>query len=84
MVFVWNEGKNRINRRKHGVSFETATTLFSDLRLLTVADLEHSAPGDERWFSVGLADSGAMLSLTYQWTELSASQDKVDLGAQSD
>jgi uncharacterized DUF497 family protein len=28
MVFAWDENKNRINRRKHGVSFETAARVF--------------------------------------------------------
>ena len=28
--WTWNENKNRINRRKHGLSFETATLVFED------------------------------------------------------
>jgi uncharacterized DUF497 family protein len=30
MVFAWDEKKNRINRRKHGISFETAARTFED------------------------------------------------------
>jgi uncharacterized DUF497 family protein len=30
MVFVWDEKKNRIYHRKHGVSFETAARIFED------------------------------------------------------
>jgi uncharacterized DUF497 family protein len=30
MIFVWDEGKNRINRRKHGVSFDAAIWVFAD------------------------------------------------------
>jgi uncharacterized DUF497 family protein len=41
--------------RKHGVSFELPATLFSDPRLLTVADLEHSA---WRYFSVKAEQKG--------------------------
>ena len=40
----------------------------NDPRLLTVADLEHSE-NEERWFSIGLASNGAMLSIAYLWSE---------------
>jgi len=30
MVFVWDEKKNHGNRRKHGLSFETAARTFED------------------------------------------------------
>jgi len=30
MQFEWDEGKNRINKRKHGVAFEEAQTVFFD------------------------------------------------------
>ena len=30
MAFTWDENKNRANRRKHGVSFEEASTAFYD------------------------------------------------------
>ena len=30
MHFVWNESKNKINKRKHKVSFEEAKTVFLD------------------------------------------------------
>jgi len=54
--------------RKHGVSFELASTVFNDQRLLTIADVEHSET-EERWFSIGLASNGAMLSIAYLWQE---------------
>ena len=50
--FEWDETKADANTRKHGVTFEVASTVFHDPRLLTVADLEHSDT-EERWFSVG-------------------------------
>ena len=30
MFGVWDENKNRINQRKHGVSFESAVRVFED------------------------------------------------------
>jgi uncharacterized DUF497 family protein len=30
MIFVWEENKDRINLRRHGVPFETAARVFED------------------------------------------------------
>jgi uncharacterized DUF497 family protein len=38
MVFAWDENKNRINRRKHGVAFETAARIFEDPNVLSYRD----------------------------------------------
>jgi uncharacterized protein len=51
MVFVWDENKARINRRKHGVSFETAARVFLDLR--AVSYLDRSVDKEERWHTIG-------------------------------
>ena len=67
--FEWDEDKAAANFLKHGVRFESAVTVFQDPRLLTIADVEHSSTGDERWFSVGMASTGAMLTIIYRWTE---------------
>jgi uncharacterized DUF497 family protein len=66
--FEWDPIKANANVRKHGVAFELARTVFNDERLLTVADLEHSET-DERWFSIGCASSGVMLSVVYLWSD---------------
>lgn len=65
--FEWDEAKADANARKHGVTFELVSTVFHDPRLLTVADLEHSDT-EERWFSVGCASNGVVLSLVYLWS----------------
>jgi uncharacterized protein len=76
--FQWDELKAAANVRKHGVSFELASTVFSDPRLFTVADLEHSEI-EERWFSIGRASNGAMLSIVYLWSESDPATIKVRL-----
>ena len=76
--FEWDEIKAAANLRKHGVSFELASTVFNDPRLLTVADLEHSET-EERWFSIGLAGNGAMLSIVYLWSESDPAATKIRL-----
>ena len=40
--FEWDEKKNRENRRKHGVSFEEARTVFYDDEAIEFYDDEHS------------------------------------------
>ena len=66
--FEWDEAKAATNLRKHGVAFELARTVFSDPRILTVADLEHSE-SEERWLSIGCASNGTILSIAYLWDE---------------
>lgn len=66
--FEWDEAKADANVRKHGVAFELAATVFHDPRLLTVADVEHGHT-EERWFSVGCASSGVVLSVVYLWSD---------------
>ena len=76
--FEWDELKAAANVRKHGVSFELASTVFNDPRLLSIADLEHSE-AEERWFSVGCASNGAMLSIVYVWSESDPATTKIRL-----
>jgi hypothetical protein len=37
-----------------------------DAHLLSIADLEHGE-NEERWFALGSASNGAVLSITYLW-----------------
>ena len=46
LEFEWHVGKARVNLKKHGVSFEEATTVFADPLSVTIADPEHSAEED--------------------------------------
>ncbi|HKS93752.1 MAG TPA: BrnT family toxin, partial [Gammaproteobacteria bacterium] len=46
--FEWDDRKSRLNRRKHGVSFEEAMTVFYDEYARLIDDPEHSE--DERRF----------------------------------
>ena len=42
----WDESKNASNIRKHGVSFDEASTVFSDPHALLRDDPDHSADED--------------------------------------
>jgi len=52
MRFEWDPHKAGVNRRKLGVSFETAACVFEDPRVLSALDTRYS---DERWYSIGMA-----------------------------
>ena len=52
--FSWDPAKSRSNRKKHGVSFEEARTVFFDEGALIAADPEHSADED-RFLIVGFS-----------------------------
>jgi len=50
--YEWDEPKNRLNQRKHGVSFELAALAFEDLRCLISFDREDEN-GEFRWHAIG-------------------------------
>lgn len=52
--FEWNEKKNVINQKKHGVSFEEAAIVFSDPIRYEMYDRKHSII-ERRWIVIGLA-----------------------------
>ena len=36
IIFEWDENKNRINKVKHGIDFETAILVFNDLQRIEI------------------------------------------------
>ena len=63
MEFAWDEGKNRINKRKHGVSFETAILVFDDPYHLTRQDRE--VDGEPRWQTIGVVNGVHLLLVAH-------------------
>ena len=51
MPWTWSAAKDRENRRKHGLSFETARLVFDDSQALSRVD---PYPHEERWQTVGV------------------------------
>ena len=60
MRFKWDPNKERRNKRKHGVGFQEATTVFGDALAVTVSDPDHSM-GEERLVTVGQSTAGRLL-----------------------
>ena len=56
IVFEWDDEKNRINKRKHHISFETAEKVFADDHRIEWFDEEHSAEED-RYITLGMVDN---------------------------
>ena len=53
LKFEWDEDKNRINRLKHGIDFNTAIHVFDDENRIEIYDYEHSIDED-RYNTIGL------------------------------
>lgn len=64
LSFEWDENKNEINKKKHGVSFEEAKTVFYDTYALCEYDENHS--GDEERFRIlGASKKGNILIVVH-------------------
>ncbi|MBP3395207.1 MAG: BrnT family toxin [Lentisphaeria bacterium] len=60
ITFEWDPNKNEINKKKHGISFEEATTVFYDDEALLRDDPEHSKEED-RFVILGLSNKASLL-----------------------
>src|ERR1700675_3079080 len=63
MRFEWDERKNRANRRKHGVAFETAAMVFDDPYAVTQPDI--GSGDEERWVTLGAIEPGLILFVVH-------------------
>lgn len=52
--FEWDESKNRINKAKHGISFEEASTVFYDVNAILLDDPDHSE-SEDRFLILGIS-----------------------------
>ena len=52
MTFEWDEAKNKINLKKHGIDFTEAQTVFYDENGILFDDPEHSTD-EERFIIIG-------------------------------
>jgi uncharacterized DUF497 family protein len=54
ITFEWDDNKNSINKRKHGISFGEARTVFFDEKALLMHDPDHSEEED-RFILMGMS-----------------------------
>jgi hypothetical protein len=67
MQFEWDRRKDRLNRLKHGVSFETATLVFDDPHAFSVLDLIEN--DEERWQTIGMAGGVLLLLVAHTYRD---------------
>ena len=60
MRFIWDPRKAKANLRKHGVSFEEASTVFIDRRGKIRFDPAHS-DAEDRFIQLGRSQKGRLL-----------------------
>jgi uncharacterized DUF497 family protein len=60
LTFEWDGAKSVSNRKKHGVSFEEAVTVFEDPFGRLIADPDHSSEED-RYVLLGVSISSRLL-----------------------
>lgn len=62
--FEWDPRKAAANARKHGVTFDEATTVFGDPQALLVADPDHSLD-EMRYLLLGLSTRHQLLVVAF-------------------
>lgn len=63
-VFEWDPAKAEANARKHGVTFEEATTVFADPLALLKRDPDHSLE-EERYLLLGTSNQDRLLVVAF-------------------
>ena len=64
MHFEWNTKKAITNQRKHGVTFEEATSALRDVFSATARDPDHS-DDEERFLTFGVSSQGRLLTVSH-------------------
>ena len=62
--FEWDRAKAKANRRKHGITFEEAASVFADPDAIVEYDARHSMVED-RWRLIGLSSRRRILAVVY-------------------
>jgi len=63
--FEWDKNKDKINQKKHGISFAFAQLAFLDRYRLILEDLEHSVD-EKRYYCLGKV-SGGILTVRFTY-----------------
>ena len=57
--FQWDENKDKLNQRKHGVSFALAQLAFLDPNRIILQDVSHSQE-EKRFYCIGQVTEGIL------------------------
>lgn len=64
LFFEWDDKKARLNERKHGVTFDEASTVFGDLLSVTIPDPGHSI-GEDRLVTIGSSVNNRLIVVVH-------------------
>ncbi len=64
MEFEWDESKATANRKKHGISFEEASTVFDNVLAVIFDDEAHSV-GEKREIIIGHSQNNHLLLISF-------------------
>lgn len=67
--FEWDDAKAVANVRKHGVTFEEASTTFYDPYARVIEDPEHSSLDEERFIILGISGMARLLVVCHCFRE---------------
>lgn len=67
MVFTWDHKKNKINKAKHGLSFDIAKLVFEDP--FHLSRMERVAENEERWQTLGQIEFEVVILVAHTYTE---------------
>ena len=62
--FEWDSRKSLSNKKKHGITFETASTVFGDPLSVTIQDPAHSI-GENRFITIGTSMDNRLLVVVH-------------------
>ncbi len=65
--FEWDEDKNHVNQKKHGLDFETARLVFDDPFCVTF--VERINVGEERWHAIGSIENIIVIVMVHTYRE---------------
>ncbi len=68
LTFSWDDRKERENLRKHGVSFDEATTVFADEKARLKHDPDHSS-GEDRFILLGFSAKLRVLVVVHAYRQ---------------
>ncbi|MDY6324383.1 MAG: BrnT family toxin [Catonella sp.] len=71
LSFEWDDNKNKINIKKHGISFEEARTVFFDDYAILFDDPEHSDTED-RFLLIVMSDTANICIVCHCYRESDA------------
>ncbi len=64
LQFEWDDKKAQSNKRKHGITFGEASTIFGDPLSITIPDPAHLI-GEDRFITIGTSANGKLIVIVH-------------------